>query len=473
MKRIFSLMLLLCIMLSLFAGNVHAAPNIITTPPTGYDSADDVVYVTSGSTIANWGARGETCVFLSTYATGYYTGGYTYDALSANAGGTGSANAYTSPLYKALQNMMKAKHTTILNYQETRPYYRYTDCVSGNSSLLSSFYSGKMVNGTWDSGKTYNREHTWPNSKGLGGRDEDDIVMLRPTISSENSSRGNTAYGESSGYFDPGVSVRGDCARIALYVYVRWGNTGRMWGSSGVIENLDILLKWMEEDPVDTWEMGRNDAVQSITGVRNVFIDYPEYAWLLFGEEVPADMTTPSGKAKETPPTTVTCPHSTTELRNAKEATCAAEGYTGDTYCTACGQKLANGTTIANLDHILEIVNTKYATCAEAGYTGDTICILCNHTIDPGTATPVSTTHAWGEWGVTKEPTKAKEGSQQRICGICGQTEEKAIPPVGNSSDDQIHWIKIILIAGGCLVVLSGAVILIVALTNRKRRSDA
>ena len=57
------------------------------------------------------------------------------------------------------------------------------------------------------------------------------------------------------------------------------------------------LLAWMEEDPVDTWEMGRNDAVQSITGTRNVFVDYPEYAWLLFGREIPSDMTTPSGEA--------------------------------------------------------------------------------------------------------------------------------------------------------------------------------
>ncbi len=86
---------------------------------------------------------------------------------------------------------------------------------------------------------------------------------------------------------------------MILYAYTRWGNTSRMWGSNGVIENLDILLRWMEEDPVDTWEMGRNDAVETIIGTRNVFVDYPEYAWLLFGRELPADMVTPSGMAAD------------------------------------------------------------------------------------------------------------------------------------------------------------------------------
>ena len=103
---------------------------------------------------------------------------------------------------------------------------------------------------------------------------------------------------------------------MLLYVYCRWGqpnlfekvstdnlppydsddreNTGMP-----VIESLDTLLEWMQEDPVDTWEMSRNDCVQQVQGNRNVFIDYPEFAWLLFGRELPADYDTPSGYARE------------------------------------------------------------------------------------------------------------------------------------------------------------------------------
>ena len=56
-----------------------------------------------------------------------------------------------------------------------------------------------------------------------------------------------------------------------------------------------MLLAWIEEDPVDTWELGRNDSVESILGFRNVFVDYPELAFDLFEEPVPANMQTPSG----------------------------------------------------------------------------------------------------------------------------------------------------------------------------------
>ena len=41
--------------------------------------------------------------------------------------------------------------------------------------------------------------------------------------------------------------------------------------------------------------MRRNDLIESIQGNRNVFIDYPEFAFQLFGREVPA-MPTPSGR---------------------------------------------------------------------------------------------------------------------------------------------------------------------------------
>ena len=275
------------------------------TTPTGYTKASDVDYVKSGKYVANWGARDEDCVFLTTYAQSFYTGSYVYDTLSQTKGGTGKDSAPSSALYKSLQTLMSSKQTYQTSYNATRDLFCYTDCLQSSYSQISSFYSGKMISGTWDSGKTWNREHTWPNSKGdASGNGENDIMMLRPTSVSENSSRGNKAYGEpnSSTYYDPnslGQSVRGDCARILLYVYVRWGNTVSMWGSGGVIENLTTLLRWIEEDPVDTWEMGRNDAVQSITGTRNVFVDYPEYAWLLFGQTMPKDMVTPSGEASD------------------------------------------------------------------------------------------------------------------------------------------------------------------------------
>ena len=43
--------------------------------------------------------------------------------------------------------------------------------------------------------------------------------------------------------------------------------------------------------------------------------------------------------------------HAHTEVRNGKEATCTEEGYTGDVYCTDCGQLVAQGEVIPALGH--------------------------------------------------------------------------------------------------------------------------
>ena len=311
-RKTISFLLALVMVASLFSGlTITVSAENLTGTPTGCTKASDVVYDTSGTYLKNWGARGETCTFLTSYAQNYYTGSYSYENLAANAGGTTQSNATDSALYSALQSMLTSKHTTHTSYDETRFMYCYTDCVNNNIDYISSFYSSTRVSGTWDFGSTWNREHTWPHSKDADtnsktdSNDSNDIMMLRPTAVNENSSRSNKAYGESTGYYDPNtvstaVNVHGDCARILLFVYTEYGNSSNdiwnnMWGTSGVIESKEILLKWMAEDPVDTWEMGRNDVTGSITGVRNVFVDYPELAFQLFGEAVPAGYSTPSG----------------------------------------------------------------------------------------------------------------------------------------------------------------------------------
>ena len=45
------------------------------------------------------------------------------------------------------------------------------------------------------------------------------------------------------------------------------------------------------------------------------------------------------------------CGHADTELRNAKKASCTEDGYTGDTYCRDCGEKLRSGTVIKAAGH--------------------------------------------------------------------------------------------------------------------------
>ncbi len=313
MRKFFTFIITGALALGLFApiANRDVELTAQAASGTGYTSATDVEYVKSGNYIANWGARDEDCVFLSKYANSFYTKDNDFSTLSQKSGGTSQSNAPQSELYDALQDVMTEAHTFYTYYdgnQNVREFYKYADCVKNDTTKVSLLYLGDVESSTWNSGSIWNQEHMWPKSKLSTDKQIGDLMQLRPANPSENSRRGNTAYGESSGYYDPdqnGQNVRGDCARLVLYMYVRWGTTSTMWGSSGVMENLSVLLDWMEEDPVDTWEMGRNDAVQSITGTRNVFVDYPEYAWLLFGKNIPKNMSTPSGIAnggQVTPP---------------------------------------------------------------------------------------------------------------------------------------------------------------------------
>lgn len=262
--------------------------------------------------IYNWGTRGTAATELSEYAEAFYTkNGVALSGLLALDGSATESDIPSSELYSALHNLMESNHDNVTSYDDTKDLFMYTDCEnSGSPSTISSFYSGEAIGPDWDSGSTWNREHVWPNSKGdLAGDGENDIMMLRPASVSENSSRGNKAYGESDGYFNPNAQsggtydLRGDVARIILYQYVRWEctntgsdyNSSSIFGTNGVIESQEMLIDWIKADPVDTWELGRNDAVEAITGTRNVFVDYPELAFGLFDEAVPTDYTSPSG----------------------------------------------------------------------------------------------------------------------------------------------------------------------------------
>ena len=337
MKRSLAWLASLMLFVSLFAATIVLPVQAAT-----------VNYVYSGNYVYNWGQRETLATFLSPMAEDFYEdNNVTYTTLASLSGASSTSDVPYSDLYDALHELMYDNLDNPTSYNATRDLFKYTDCQNSGGKI-SSFYSGKSIGPEWDGGATWNREHTWPNSKSNGKSDtntqrETDIMMLRPASVSENSSRGNTAYGESSSFYHPNkegdgtYDLRGDVSRIVLYVYVCWGGSDQhdgaldyMWGSSGVMESKEILLKWIEEDPVDTWELGRNDSVESITGTRNVFVDYPELAFLLFDEDVPADYDSPSGEGA-----TPGCAHNYVG-RVTTAATCGKDGVKTYT-CSLCG----------------------------------------------------------------------------------------------------------------------------------------
>ncbi|MBQ7063413.1 MAG: endonuclease [Firmicutes bacterium] len=286
----------------------------------------------------NTGTRHEVALSLSEQAQIYYGRTELPEEMVSLSGSDAedSVMAAASDLFAALHAMMRDPLTHPVSYKSLTSYWPYTDASAGSAGAVF-FYADTF-------GGDYSREHVWPKSHGNFHESGagSDLHHLRPTNAGENSARNNYTFGNVAGVLDTyetfeyngetilwlnadwrgddnyglvevADDVKGDVARILLYVYVTYGELSgenlnlftRMnpFGAGDafndgekVIESLDTLLEWCAMDPVDTWEMSRNDACEVIQGNRNVFIDYPEFAWMLFNREIPA-MLTPSGYA--------------------------------------------------------------------------------------------------------------------------------------------------------------------------------
>ena len=242
--------------------------------------------------------------------TAYYTGNYTYANLISLTN-----DALFGRLNTLMETTCKHKKGSGYDYDDLRYEYVNVDRDLNNPGQIILYYNGATHTGVWDAGKTWNREHTWPQSKGaypVDGPINWDMQSVRPASASLNSGRGNTAYGEGPGYYDPDEDIQidnsnynpnnlgtyhGDCACVIMYDYLVYGEAGghtadgfytgsaqllSKLGSSGVFESLRIMLKWHMQDPPSLTEMVRNDGAQDYQGNRNPLIDYPELAIQVF-----------------------------------------------------------------------------------------------------------------------------------------------------------------------------------------------
>ena len=159
---------------------------------------------------------------------------------------------------------------------------------------------------------SWNREHVWPQSLSNNNWGTDkagaDLLHIRPTYETTNSKRGNLKYGYVSGsktietyqgmtygytggnFFEPLDSVKGDVARIIMYLYTTYNtNYTSKINITNVFASYDTLLKWHTADQPDVLEGNRNNfAETSIQKNRNPFVDHPEYAWRIFGDSCSA-----------------------------------------------------------------------------------------------------------------------------------------------------------------------------------------
>jgi endonuclease I len=187
-------------------------------------------------------------------------------------------------------------------------------------------------------GQKYNREHSFPQSWFASGSPmQSDVHHVFATDKFVNAQRGDLPYGTVSvpnwtsniggkrgpntfpGYtgtvFEPVDEYKGDIARAQLYMATRYENVIAGWQSNANADNIlagnaypafdswfvDLMLAWHNLDPVSDKEIKRNNAIYSLQGNRNPYIDSPQFVQRIWGGTLPAEPTVIASNIAVTP----------------------------------------------------------------------------------------------------------------------------------------------------------------------------
>ncbi len=266
--------------------------------------------------------------------------GGTYDAP---AGYYAAATATDPATLKHQLYTITSTGFTYRSYGDSRYTLNQLWVDPNNSADLLEVYTGTSVSGTWANGVagSWNREHLFcENALGIKVTDTykgygSDLFELAPCDPNVNSSRGDAGYGytgsalpgtygkvagtDGNTYWFPSAANEGEVARSVFYMATRYGEgqagattldatnkynltvANGPPNSTGQTGDLNTLLHWAYEAPVDAAERRRNamiysgltakigtstTAVNESQGNRNPYIDHPEYIWAVYG--VPA-----------------------------------------------------------------------------------------------------------------------------------------------------------------------------------------
>lgn len=204
--------------------------------------------------------------------------------------------------------------------------------TTGNQRVITCVYSGenKVYSEPFDwTANGFSREHTYshnwmPTNPAQALPEYEDYHHLFPTNQNQaNAVRSNYPLGEvvnvvstymgckfgqdanGNTVFEPRESHKGDAARAIMYVATCYTTvSGNSWALRDPIstsipygQDQNILKTWNYQDPPDSWEIARNDFIESIQGNRNPFIDSIHYACFIdfktmtkiSGSNVPCD----------------------------------------------------------------------------------------------------------------------------------------------------------------------------------------
>jgi endonuclease I len=232
-----------------------------------------------------------------------------YNGINFAASGTS--------IYSQLATLITNTHNEI-TYSECWDALKEADLDEGSTTLVALVYGYDDTDGSVVNDRTrdknmnggvngeWNREHVFP--KSLGNPDlgtsgpGSDAHNLRASDVQQNGNRANKLFTDGTGdagtvssSWYPGDEWKGDCARIVMYMYMRYGTrcvpadagTGTVNSTDANMANL--FLDWNFEDPVSQFEMDRNDAIENHQGNRNPFIDNPRIAYQIWGGPLAED----------------------------------------------------------------------------------------------------------------------------------------------------------------------------------------
>ncbi len=238
---------------------------------------------------------------------------------------------YNSAQNLSGESLKAALHEIIKNHTEF-PYtsagtdvwdiLKETDRDPVNQLSVLLLYSGRSVNAAqeYNNGNGWTREQVWAISHGDFGTGKGagtDVHHIRPVDLSVNSARNNKDFdwggnryidgdGETDCYSDadswePRDAVKGDVARMLFYMAVRYegennepdlelvddvNSDALNEPGKGYHGRLSSLLEWHKIDPVDSFEIRRNEVIYSYQNNRNPFIDHPVFVdkiWTITG----------------------------------------------------------------------------------------------------------------------------------------------------------------------------------------------
>ena len=283
----------------------------LSTLPVEYLKLNDKIeirVVDDDFVVSAWGTplKPSYGLVLSTQPANYYE----------SLGGLSSAN-----LEQALQNIIAEEGMVrAQTYADIIDILEAADQNPANSNQVWQVYveEGRAkldYQTTSNNIGTWNREHTFPRSRGgfnsinlddiRDGKEvfwntnadslrhaNSDAHALRASYGPENSIRNNQFYGPGQYVGPSGTlgSFKGDVARSVFYLQIRYNGleivNGYPDGLIGQFGDLATLLDWHRNDPPDDYEMNRNNVVYTWQYNRNPFIDEPDLVEYLWGTHV-------------------------------------------------------------------------------------------------------------------------------------------------------------------------------------------